>query len=377
MVLRRRWQRHAHARAMIVDLSGYFSRRGIPQQKLSGGGAVPMRFTDAVQEHLATRRAAGLFDFSFMGCWEIAGRDALAFIQHLQTRDLRGLGPGKLCYTLLCGHDGSVFNDATVWHHGSGRYWLFTGRRTDEAYISGLAQGFDVQIDSLTHEITIIAVQGPTSRAVLECALAPAGLAGLPYFGFRIARLDAADVWVGRLGYSGESGYEVIVPAHLAVSAWEHFRRTGEPHGLRECGFEAANSLRIESGYVLYSREFTQPVTPFELGLGRFVSLNRSAFVGSGALRANRQSPPTRVLAGVTLCADDVRCAGTYRTASITRITSETRSPLFGCALAFGFVDPARTPGTIVHTLDGRRGRVTRLPFYDPPRVLPRRPPSR
>src|SRR4051812_38641516 len=93
--------------------------------------------SEARVQHLATRRSAGLFDFSFMGGWEIDGPGALAFLQHLQTRDLTTLRPGRIAYTLLCRDDGSVFIDATVWCHAHQKYWLFTGRRSDEIHIAG------------------------------------------------------------------------------------------------------------------------------------------------------------------------------------------------------------------------------------------------
>lgn len=364
-------QERADARSTSARLSQYFSGRGIPQLSQPGGGITPLRFAGPAEEHLATRRAAGLFDFSFMGCWEIAGYDALDFLQYIQTRDLRELKPGKLCYTLLCREDGSVINDATVWYHEPGRYWLFTGRRKDEEHIVQRARDFDVKLDSLVGKVAVIAVQGPASHALLESVLAPASVAGLPYFGFRAVRLDVTGVWIGRLGYSGELGYEIIVPAGVAAIVWERFRRAGEPYGLRECGFEAANSLRIESGYVLYSRELALAVTPCELGFARLMALNRPEFIGSKALRSMRAAPLARKLAGMTIAVDAPRRVP-YRAAIVANITSEAFSPLFGCVLAIGFVDSAATPGTVVYTEDGRRARITRLPFYDPARVLPR-----
>src|SRR4029450_6710081 len=116
-------------------LDRLFSARDIELLNISDGGAVPLRFSGARAEHLATRRAAGLFDFSFMEICELSGPKARSWLEHLQTRNLSQLAPGKIFYTLLLRDDGSVFNDATIWCHEPERYWLFTGRRGDCALL--------------------------------------------------------------------------------------------------------------------------------------------------------------------------------------------------------------------------------------------------
>ena len=354
-------------------LSRYFEQRGVRQIEMPGGGRTPSAFSDARNEHLATRRDAGLFDFSFMGCWEIAGRDSARFLQSLQTRDMRCLKPGRICYTLLCASDGSVLNDATVWRHGPDRFWLFSGRRSDLAHIAAYARAYDVAISEISDNHVVLAVQGPRSHAILARLLTSYALADLRYFGFHKTQLCKSVAWIGRLGYSGELGYEVIVPEEAAVEVWEHVRAEGRSQGVVECGFDAANSLRVESGYILFSRELGEPTTPYELGLDRLVALQRGSFIGSEALHALRRNVPRRKLVGIKF----ERIAAVVpsaRYAAGARITSECFSPTFGCRLALGFVD--RADGRldrIVYAQDGRRGRIARLPFYDPARVLPRR----
>lgn len=322
-------------------------------------------YTDAAEEHLATRRACGLFDFSFMGHFEVAGAGARAFLDQLQTRNLSTLAPGRIAYTFLLRPDGTVFIDATVWCLARDRYWLFTGRRSDLAFVAAAAGKAGVTLSDLSGANAVLAVQGPESARVLERYFGAAP--GVAYFGFRDTRLAGTAVTIGRLGYSGELGYELIVPTDAARSLWLELATDA-----RECGFDAANSLRIESGYILFMNELARPVNPYELGLERLVSFDGRAFTGSEALRALPRRGPERRLVGLDGLAR--RDASSRGEVPRVEVTSRVRSPTFGSELALGFAPmDAAAPGTLVSTSDTEVGRICRLPFYDPGRVLPRR----
>jgi aminomethyltransferase len=322
-------------------------------------------YTDAVEEHLATRRACGLFDFSFMGHFEIAGEGARAFLDRLQTRNLARLAPGRIAYTLLLRPDGTVFIDATVWCLAPDRYWLFTGRRSDFGFVAEGVREDRVAVRDRSGEHGGLALQGPKSARVLERHLGtPPGVA---YFGFRGAKLGSVPVTIGRLGYSGELGYELIVPAHAAPALWRRLAQDA-----RECGFDAANSLRVESGYILFTSELAGPVNPFELELGRLVSFDGRAFTGSETLRALRWREPDRRLVGLAGFGrrDPSLLGGLPR----ALVTSRVASPSFGGELALGLAPAeAAAPGTVVAISGSELARVCRLPFFDPGRVLPRR----
>jgi len=322
-------------------------------------------YTDAVAEHLATRASCGLFDFSFMSHFEIAGQNARAVLDRLQTRNLAGLAPGRIAYTLLLRPDGTVFIDATVWCLGPERYWLFTGRRSDFAFVAQAAQGQGAALRDLSSANAVLALQGPESARVLERHLgAPPGVT---YFGFRGATLAGLPVTVGRLGYSGELGYELVVPADAAPALWRTL--AGDA---RECGFDAANTLRVESGYILFANELAQPVNPFELGLERLVSFDARAFAGSGALWELRWRGPARRLVGLAGFAPRDSASLAHRPRA--KVTSRVRSPSLGGELALGFAQAeAAVAGTVVAISGIELARVCRLPFFDPGRVLPRR----
>ena len=283
------------------------------------------------------RQGVGLFDFSFMGLYEFGDAEAL---QALQSRDLDALRPGQVAYTLLLDAGGAVRIDATVWRFESQRYWLFAGKRADYG-------GRD-----RSGELAILALQGPASGVVLARLVGREAVAALRYFRFTELR----DAIVARIGYSGELGYELLVPAAREAALRERLLEAGRPEGLRECGWAAADSLRIEAGYVLFDREVDGEANPRELGLERLVD------GGAGfALR--------RKLAGLEILEEP---AGAHLPGAT--VTSECFSPTFGRRLALGFVSPGAAAGSEVRA-DGRRARVARLPFYDPERRRPRAPP--
>ena len=176
------------------------------------------RIVNAIQQHLATRRAAGLFDFSFMSLIEVDGIAARAFLDHAQTRSLAGLESGRIVYTLLLHDDARVFIDATLWKHAEDRWWLFTGRRTDIDTIQGCALRFDVRVRERSDEFAVLALQGSTSGRTLAKLAGEGVVRELRYFRFIEVCLDGVRSFVGRLGYSGELGYEIVVPAAEAPS---------------------------------------------------------------------------------------------------------------------------------------------------------------
>jgi len=367
-----------------TPLRRYFESRGIPGYQLARGLATPSRFADPVAEHLATRTACGLFDFSFMACVEIRGPGGLAFLHRLQTRNLAPLAAGRIAYTLLLRANGTVLDDATVWRLAPDRYLLFAGRPSDLDHASELAADFAVTLVDRSPRQAVLAVQGEHAWAVAsQCIeeLPPR----LPYFAFCPGRFRHAACLVARIGYSGETGYEIIADARLGVELWDALRRAGAAYGMAECGFEAIDTLRIEAGHILFLRELEEAVTPFELGFGRWVDFYGTDFIGKSALTKLRWSAPPRRLVG--LIPEDPRNSVHGRPAGpgadVTRapghtaiLTSLCRSPIFGCPLGMGYVQAADAhPGTRVRLARDRIGSVARLPFYDPARRLAHRAP--
>ena len=311
-----------------------------------------------------------------MSCAEITGTASLPFLSSLQTRSLDGLQDGRIAYTLLLRDDGTVLTDATLWRLGKNRYWLFAGRRSDFEHISRCARQFDVAVIEIAQQRAVMAIQGAASRRIVERCFAPQQLAALPYYGFQRVDFAGDECWLARIGYSGETGYELVIADAAAPALWEALLAAGVDCGLRECGFDATDSLRIEAGHILFARELRLPVTPSALGLARLVDFYRPHFRGERALRTQRWQPPQCRLVGLLPAAD---CAGETDFRGKIKpgtaiMTSVCWSPLFERPVGLGFVanDDAR-PGATVTLGSGIRARVARLPFYDPARQLPRR----
>ena len=364
---------------MSAPLLEYFGQRGITLLGLGDGAMVPLRFSDRIAEHRAVRRACGLFDFSFLGCIELSGRGSLAFLHRLQTRNLSRLAEGRLAYTLLLRPDGTVLNDATVWRLGAERYCLFVGRCADVAYINSLAAGDPVSFADRSSDQAIIAVQGRHAWETIARCLSGVP-AALPYYAFASARFEDAECIVARLGYSGDTCYELVLDVSRGATLWRALLNAGAVYDIAECGFEAANSLRIEAGHILFTHELTAPVTPYDLGFTRLLDFYREPAIGMLALRARRWEESRQRLVGLLIDGELPPAAGTGRTDVLlpaegtARVTSACRSPMFGRVVALGFVSAAdRHPGTHVKLIGGGRARVSRLPFYDPARFLARR----
>ncbi len=338
------------------------------------GIPTPRYFSDPQHEHLATRRSAGLFDFSFMCCAEITGPASAAFLQALQTRALDGLPAGRIAYTLLLRDDGTVLNDATVWRLNSEHYWLFVGRRADFEPVAQSAREFNVTVTDISRQHAVIALQGPASRRIIERCFAPQQVA-LPYYGFERLKFADRDCWLARIGYSGEMGYEFVLADAAAEALWQALCDAGAESGLLECGFDAVDSLRIEAGHWLFMRELAAPVTPLELGLARMVDFHGHDFRGARALRSLRWRPLQRRLTGLLPQNHSVLATRLpeHLAPGNAMLTSVCWSPVFGRKLGIGFVNADDAyPGSAVMLADRTRAHVARLPFYDPGRFLPR-----
>ncbi len=359
---------------VTTTLGRFLRMRCAATLMVAPGVSTPRYFSDPQQEHLATRRAAGLADFSFMCGVEITGPASTAFLRILQTRALDGLLPGRVAYTLLLRDDGTVLNDATVWRLGNEHFWLFTGRRGDFAHIARSARESEVTVTDISLRHAVIALQGSASKRIIERGFAGQQVA-LPYYGFSRFDFAGVDCWLARIGYSGETGYEFVIADAAADALWHTLYSAGDDSGLLECGFDAINSLRIEAGHLLFTCELAAPVTPMELGLARLVDFHAHDFRGAPALRARRRWPQQRRLAGLlpenhavlTTRLPEHLAPGTGA------LTSVCWSPVFERKLGIGFVNADDAyPGSAVMLADGTRAHVARLPFYDPGRFLPR-----
>lgn len=255
------------ARLADRDSGGRGAVPGDPS--VPAGGFDPDRvvrdFGDVEGEVAACRTKAALFDFSFVSIARVSGPGILDAIAGLTDRRLDDLAPGRIRYALSRDPDGYLRSDLTVWNEGDGGYLVMSGRRRDIVDLVARAGTAAARGEDLDGGYVVFAVQGPHALRCLDGLVNLQGLAALPYFGF--ARFDVGGVscLVGRLGYTGERGFEIILPAERRSGMWQRLAARARPSG-----FAAADCLRIEAGLVLFANEFRLPVTATEAGLDAF-----------------------------------------------------------------------------------------------------------
>ena len=256
------------------------------------GWEMPDHFGDPRAEHLAVRQAVRGVRLGVDGRGRDLGRDALALVQKVIVNDASRMPVGRVLYTTMCRPDGAIMSDVTIYRLDEERYWCMTAwgsnqanRRPEYEWFVEQAHGLDVCVTDVSSGVALLAVQGPAAGAVVA-SLTPIDLATLPYMWFApgtVAGIPSA--LISRSGYTGELGYELIVPAEHGCELWDALEAAGRPHGLRHAGLDVAFSLRMEKGYIARF-DFMDDVTPDEAGIGWTVKLDKGDFIGRGALPA-------------------------------------------------------------------------------------------
>ena len=368
-------------------------------------------------EYNAIREAAALIDVSPLYKYRVIGRDALALVDRVITRDATKLRVGQVWYTPWCDDDGKVMDDGTV-HRVAEDEFFWTAADPQYRWLTLNARGLEVAIEDVTEAVAAVALQGPLSRAVLDEATGET-FENLRYFRRRSATLSRAvfeggvepvniPIEVSRTGYTGDLGYELWIPADAAADAWDALMAAGRGYGIRPAGMLALDVVRLEAGLVLLEVDYTsarhalnpeQNYSPYELGMGRLVDLDAGDFVGRLALRREQaKGGAPRRLVGVQLEWDDIERSFSKRglppaispsvdrsavpvfaprgDRQIGKLTSHGWSPILKQAIGLASVPPSyEAPGSklaVEWTVEGHRGRVdatvVALPFLDLPR---------
>jgi aminomethyltransferase len=254
-------------------------------------------------EYFGVRNAVGVFDASPLFKYSIRGRDAEHFLSGLLARDIRTCRPGRAQYTVWCDSNGHVLEDGVVFRHAADDF-LLTAAEPNLSFLQSRVGSLDVDVEDVSTDYAMLAVQGPHSRDVLA-TLAP-DIAELAYFGHTQTKIAGSEVTVSRTGFSGDLGYEVRVPAGDALAVFDAIWDAGVPHRIRPFGDEALNVLRIEAGLPLIGVDFTSSryafndhdrFSPDELGLGwllRTIDDPTRPFVGRRAILAEREGRTSR-----------------------------------------------------------------------------------
>ncbi|MGD9784551.1 MAG: hypothetical protein AB7E80_15405 [Hyphomicrobiaceae bacterium] len=336
-------------------------------------GAVVPHFGDPAAEALACRTAAALFDFSFMARARVEGEGALAALASVTRRNLDDLAQGRIRYALREDGDGHLKSDLTVWSTGPASWELMSGMRSDIAdVVAAAAAGTACD---LSDETAILAVQGPAALDALGPLMSERQselLTGLKYYACGFFEIAGVDCLVGRLGYTGERGFEIICSSSAKAALWDALSRRARP-----AGFIAGDALRIEAGFVLFANEFSLPVTATDCGLQAFQpgasAWDGPAISADGARRYDLVAFVADTDANVALFRPREGLALPDRPGEIA-VTSACRSIMAGGILGLGFKLSGADPGNALTDPSGvfRSVRAVGHPFYDPLKLRPR-----
>jgi aminomethyltransferase len=250
------------------------------------GWDMPVQYSGHVNEHMAVRDAAGLFDVSHMGEIEIRGHDALALVQRITTNDASKLQDNQVQYSALLNDEGGILDDLLVYRLNQEYFMLVVNAGTTESdfeWIRSHVGSANVEVHNTSSAFALLALQGPHAEGILQ-PLTDHMLDRIPYYWSQRVLVDGIDCHVSRTGYTGEDGFEIACYAANARHLWNRLLITGSDHGLLPCGLAARNTLRLEAAYRLHGHDIDETTTPLEAGLGWIVKLSKGDFIGREAL---------------------------------------------------------------------------------------------
>jgi len=343
------------------------------------GWSMPVQYTSIVEEHHAVRNGVGLFDISHMGRLTFNGQGAESWLESATTNQVSRLAVGQIQYSLMANGGGGLIDDILVYRLPDG-FAVVCNASNRVAVVSEFERLRPASQPTLldrTIDTAMIAVQGPRALETLQTVI-NVPLDAVKYYHLTMGRLfDQVDTVVSRTGYTGEDGFELIVPADAAVTVWEALLKAGAGAGIRPCGLGARDTLRFEAGMPLYGHELSDVTNPYAAGLGWAVRLEKGEFIGREALRGFKARPGlTRI--GLRLDGKRIARQGSlvrHEGADVGLVTSGTFAPTLNQSLAMALVDPsAATLGTRLSVdIRGRdeSAEVIKLPFYKRPQVAP------
>ena len=355
-------------------------------------------------EYNAIRNASALIDISPLFKYRVTGRDATRLVDRIITRDLRKVSVGQVIYTPWCDEQGKVIDDGTVSRLEENVY-RWTAADPSLRWFTQNATGMDVHIEDISESVAALALQGPTSGKLLKSIVKDTDIENLKYFRVTHGTIGGVRVDISRTGYTGDLGYEIWVPGESAVRVWDALMDFGRAFDIHPAGMLALDVARIEAGLLLIDIDFNsskkaliedQKYTPYEMGLGRLVHLDKNRFVGQAALKAEKQRGHAREIVGLEIewpevemhyesvglppavspIASRVAVPVFKQGVQVGKATSSTWSPTLKRMIALATVRRDCTkPGTKLQfeiTVEAKRhlvsARVVKTPFFNPKR---------
>jgi aminomethyltransferase len=342
-----------------------------------------------VAEHMAVRTGVGIFDVSHMGDIRLAGREALAAVQHISMNDASRLAIGQAQYSALLYPQGTFVDDVIVHRLGEDEYLLVINagtREKDFNWVRDNTLQFDCAVENLSDDFTQIAIQGPKAVDVLQ-KLTDADLGAVKFYWVtrgnillvdKSMRRYLGDTLIARTGYTAEDGFEIYVPSDEATSTWVWNRilEVGKEFGAIPCGLGARNTLRLEGKLPLYGHEISDTINVWEAGLDRFCKMEKPDFIGRTALERAKAEGVKKTLVGLEMVDRGIARDG-YKILDeagreIGYVTSGSPAPFLKKNIALAYVPPAQsaigTTVTVEIRGQGVRAQVVPTPFYKRPK---------
>ena len=363
---------HVRLGARMVDFAGW---------------NMPVSYTSIKEEHLRVRTRVGLFDVSHMGRYWFEGRDHIALIDKIITNSRADMKPGQIRYSLILNGEGGILDDVLVYGAGPEATLLVVNagnRDTIWNWIEQKRRGFEVEVKDMSADYAMIALQGPESANLLG-KVSDVDVNALKYYRFtRGTVLGEAQVLVSRTGYTGEDGFELIMPAKEAARFWRELLNVGGPLGAGPAGLGCRDTLRLEAGMPLHGHEIDASTNPLEAGLGWAVRLDKPEFLGKHATEDLKQTGLRRKLVGLHVEGKRIPRQGqeVFKDGkSVGRICSGTLAPYLDEVIATAYVPATGAePGTVYNVRFKSAGTrkmeaggadykafVVPLPFYKRP----------
>lgn len=350
-----------------------------------GGWEMPVQYTSITDEHLAVRKAAGIFDISHMGEVTVSGAGAEAFLNSVLTNDVCKLAAGEGQYTLMCNERGGVIDDLYAYKLSDGVYFLIINASRidpDVAWLQSQASRFsgDLDLTDASHNYAAIAVQGPRVKEFINAVIPGASSSAM-----RVAavtdlkknqiggfKFGTSGVLVSRTGYTGEDGFEIVGSDEAIQRLWDQCLALGQPFGLKPAGLGARDTLRTEVCYPLYGHELDESTTPIEAGVGFFVSLDKGEFNGRAVLAEQKTRGVKKKCVAFKMTDKSAPPRPHYpiwaNGAPVGEVVSGTQSPSLNLGIGMGYVPPEwAAPGTIIEIeIRGKRAPavVVSKPIY-------------
>ena len=342
------------------------------------GWELPESFGDSREEHLAVRSRAGLFDRGGTGLVEIAGADALAAIQLMTSNDAGRLQAGQVQHSALTTPEGTFLDELLVYRLATSHFLLTLNAanlRKDVAWILDQAKRFaDVAVVDTSSRYAVVSLQGPASREVLQ-ALTGADLGSVEEFAFTYGEVAGARATISRTVWSGEDGFDVLIPPSSALRVWQAILHEGADAGIVPAGLHALDTLRLEAAWRSYGADIDETTSVLEAGLEAIVAWDKGDFNGRAALAEQQTMGLSRRLVGFEMADAAVAhtgCDACITGAKVGVVTSGAESPQLVKAIGLAYlpVAHAKTGTEFEVHVHGRHApaRVVALPFYQRPK---------